>query len=97
MKRDILEAVKSIEDDGKGLRKATCIYNVPVETLQRQVVCITSLDAKPGWDTVLTSEEERRLAQYIIDMYNMGFGLSRQDVMRAAYLIVENLVENILF
>ena len=94
MKRDILEAVKSIEDDGKGLRKATCIYNVPVETLQRQVVCITSLDAKPGWDTVLTSEEERRLAQYIIDM---GFGLSRQDVMRAAYLIVENLAENILF
>ena len=29
----MLEAVKSIEDDGKGLREAAHIYNVPVETL----------------------------------------------------------------
>ena len=37
----------------------------------------------------MTSEEERRLAQYIVDMCDMGFGLSRQDVMRVAYSIVE--------
>ena len=57
----MLEAVKSIEDDGKGLREAARIYNVPVETLRRRVVGITSVDAKPGRDTVLTSVEERRL------------------------------------
>ena len=78
----MLEAVKSIEDDGKGLREAARIYNVPDETLRRRVVGITSVDAKPGRDTILTSEEERRLAQYIIDMCDMGFGLSRQDVIR---------------
>ena len=85
----MLEAVKSIEDDGKGLREAARVYNVPVETLRRRIVGITSLDAKPGRDTVLTSEEERRLAQYIVDMCDMGFGLTRQDVMRVAYSIVE--------
>ena len=63
----MLEAVKSIEDDGKGLREAACIYNVPVETLRRQVIGVTLLDAKSGWDTILTGEEERRLAQYIVD------------------------------
>ena len=85
----MLEAVKSIEDDGKGLCKAAHVYNVLVETLRCRIVGITSLDAKPGWDTVLTSEEERRLAQYIVDMCDMGFGLTRQDVMRVAYSIVE--------
>ena len=88
-KESMLEAVKSIEDEGKGLREAARIYNVPVETLRRRVIGITSLDAKPGRDTVLTSEEETRLAQYIVDMCDMGFGLTRQDVMRVAYSIVE--------
>ena len=88
-KESMLEAVKSIEDEGKGLREASRIYNVPVETLRRRVIGITSLDAKPGRDTVLTSEEETRLAQYIVDMCDMGFGLTRRDVMRVAYSIVE--------
>ena len=88
-KESMLEAVKSIEDEGKGLREAARIYNVPVETLRRRVIGITSLDTKPGRDTGLTSEEETRLAQYIVDMCDMGFGLTRQDVMRVAYSIVE--------
>ena len=85
----MVEAVRSIEEDGKGLREAARNFNVPVETLRRRVAGITSLDAKPGRDTVLTTEEERRLATYIIDMCDMGFGLSRQDVMRVAYSVVE--------
>ena len=63
----MLEAVKSIKDDGKGLREAARIYNVPVETRRRQVIGVTLLDAKSGRDTILTGEEERRLAQYIVD------------------------------
>ena len=84
----MLLAVKSV-DDGKGLREAARMYNVPVETLRRRVAGITSLEAKPGRATVLTSEEEKKLAQYIVDMCDMGFGLSRHDVMRVAYSIVE--------
>ena len=60
-----------------------------VETLRCRVIGVTPLDAKPGRDTILTGEEERRLAQYIVDMCDMGFGLTRQDVMRVAYSIVE--------
>ena len=43
----MLLAVKSI-DDGKGLREAAHMYNVPVETLRCRVAGITSLEAKPG-------------------------------------------------
>ena len=84
----MLLAIKSV-DNGQGLREAARAYNVPVETLRRRIVGITSADARPGRDTVLTSEEESKLSQYIIDMCDMGFGISRQDVMRVAFSIVE--------
>ena len=48
----MVEAVRSIEEDGKGLREAARNFNVPIETLRRRVAGITSLDAKPGRDTV---------------------------------------------
>ena len=54
----MVEAVRSIEEGGKGLREAARYYNILVETLRRRVAGITSLHAKPGRDTVLTIEEE---------------------------------------
>ena len=48
----MVEAIRSIEEGGKGLREAARYYNAPVETLRRRVAGITSLHAKPGRDTV---------------------------------------------
>ena len=53
--------VKNVED-GLGLREAARQYNVPVETLRRRVTGAVSTDCRPGPTTVLTSEEETRLA-----------------------------------
>ena len=75
-------AVKMVE--GKGLRQAARHCNVPVETLRRRVSGDIRIDCRP----VLTSEEECRLVQYVLDMSDMGFGLSRDDVMRTAFSIV---------
>ena len=71
-----------------GLREAARQYNVPVETLRRRVTGAVSTDCRPGPTTVLTSEEETRLAQFLIEMSDMGFGLTREDVMRTAFSIV---------
>ena len=84
----MLTAVKEVED-GTGLREAAGQYNVPIETLRRRVAGSVTLDCKPGPATVLTSEEESKLEQYIVEMGDMGFGLTRDDVMRTAYTIVE--------
>lgn len=65
------------------------MYNVPVETLRRRVNGTVALECRPGPATVLTPEEEARLVQYLIDMADMGYGLSREMVMRMAYLIAE--------
>ena len=81
-------AVQSVHD-GKGLREASRLYNVPVETLRRRTTGKVELDCKPGPSTVLTKEEEDRLNTYLIQMAEMGFGLTSEDVMQMAYIIVD--------
>ena len=56
--------------------------------LRRRVTGTVSTDCKPGPSTVLTSEEETRLTQFLIEVSDMGFGLSREDVMKTAFSIV---------
>jgi len=37
----------------------------------------------------LTEDEEERLAVYIADMAEMGFGLTKEDILHLAFRIVE--------
>ena len=85
----MVNAVKSVQE-GKGLREASRLYNVPVETLRRRVTGAVDVVCRPGPPTVLTESEEERLAVYIADMAEMGFGLMKEDVLRLAFKIVDN-------
>lgn len=87
-KESMEAAVKAVEE-GMRLREAARLYNVPHETLRRRTTGAVAVDCKPGPSTVLTKEEECILAKYCIDMADMGYGLSRENVMRTAYRIVE--------
>ena len=58
-----------------------------VETLRRHSAGLVRLDCRPGPPTVLTSEEETRLAEYCVAMADMGFGLTREGVMAMAFAI----------
>lgn len=82
------EAVDSVAE-GKGLREAARMYNVPVETLRRRVNGTVGVDCKPGPATILTVEEEDEVCAYLIKMADMGFGLTREMVMHIAYTIAE--------
>lgn len=79
--------VKSVESS-MGVRQAAMHYNVPFETLRRTVQGIVSVECRSGPPTALTVEEEEKLACYCVDMTDMGFGLSREDVMIKAFNIV---------
>jgi hypothetical protein len=85
----MLAATSSVANDNMSLREASRTYNVPFETLRRRVNGSVKPGCKPGPSTVLGEEEEDRLANYLIQMSEMGFGLSRDTVMRLAYNIVE--------
>lgn len=82
-------ALRDVENGTKGLREAARAYHVPVETLRRRATGQVSLDCRSGPSTTLTKEEEKALAEYCIKMSDIGFGLGREDVMRAAFAIVE--------
>ena len=47
------------------------------------------LECRSGPPTVLTQLEEDELASYCVRMADMGFGLSRNDVMAVAFKIAE--------
>ena len=81
----------SLQDvkDGMGVREASRLYNLPYETLRRRVAEKVDLECRPGPPTVLTKQEETELASYCVKMSDMGFGLSRTDVMVVAFKIVE--------
>ena len=81
-------AVKSVKE-GMGLREASRLYNVPVETLRRRVTGAVDLGCRPGPFTILTVEEETKLAEYVVMMADMGFGLSREDLQVTAFRIVD--------
>ena len=74
---------------GHPLREGSRLYNVPVETLRRRVTGMVDLSCKPGPSTVLTPEEEEQLYKYAVEMADRGFGLTRDDLMRLAFVIVE--------
>ena len=88
------EACKSVKSESMTLREAARAYNVPVETLRRRVAGIVSLDYRSGPPTVLTSEEEARLAEYCVAMADMGFGLTREGIMAMAFAIAEKTGRN---
>ena len=75
--------------DGMSVREAAKLYNLPYETLRRRVIEKVDLECRPGPPTVLTDHEEAELASYCVKMADMGFGLSRSDVMIVAFKIAE--------
>ena len=57
--------------------------------LRRRVNGSVKPGSKPGPATVLTEAEEEHLASYLIQMADMGFGLSCETVMCLAFKIVD--------
>jgi len=84
----MVAAIQAVEE-GKGLREAARLYNLPVETLRRRITGTVSVDCRPGPSTILTSYEEDRLVRYCVEVSDMGFGLSREEVMQKAFLIAD--------
>ena len=82
-------AVKYVREGKGGLREAARLHRVPHETLRRRIMGVVEEGCKPGPCTVLTKDEEQRLARYVVDMADMGFGLSRDDIRSTAYKIAE--------
>jgi hypothetical protein len=87
-------AVNAVKVDGMPYREASRHYNVPLETLRQRVIGTVEMGAKSGPPTTFTTQEEDLLSNHLIDMADMGVGLSREDTMRMAYTMAEKMGKN---
>ena len=87
--KSMSEAIDAVKVREKGLRQAAREFGVPVTSLKRRVDKEIELDARPGPAPVLTKEEEDKLYRYCLDMVDMGYGLTTEEVRGVAYRIVE--------
>ena len=76
-------AVNSVNSALMGLREASRVYNMYVETLRRCVHGFVELNCKPGPCTVLvlTDEEKDRLAGYLVEMADIGYMASVEKLL----------------
>ena len=83
--KNAVEAVGDVGDDEEtilSVRGAAKRFNVPVETLRRRVTGSVEMNCRPGPRPVFSKREEEKLSNYCIQMADMGFGLSKEDIMR---------------
>ena len=83
------EALKAVKLNENGLRQAAREFGVPVTTLKKRIHGKLPVNAKPGSHTVLTKEEEK-LCIYCLNMCDMGYGLTVEEVRTVAYHIAQN-------
>ena len=84
-------AVEAIGDDEEtilSVRGAVKRFNVLVETLKRIVTGSVDMNCRPGPRPVFSKHEEK-LLNYCIQMADISFGLSKEDIMRSAFLLAE--------
>ena len=86
--KGMIEAIKAAKR-GMTLREFSSSYGIPVETLWRRVIGSVAVDCRPGPKTILTDTAEMMLCEYIVNMADIRYGLSREDIMRVAFQIVK--------
>ena len=90
-------ATKDVKSENMTIREASKLYNVPFENLRRHVNGSVIPGCRPGPARVLTEQEEECLASYLIQMAQMGFGVSSETVMCLAFKIVNTTRQKHLF
>lgn len=70
-------------------RGAEAKYDIPRSTLSDHALGKVVLGKKPGPSPVLSPEEERYLSQWTIDMYEIGYGQTRQQVTEMVKKILD--------
>ena len=93
----MMAALSEVEQGELTIRQAANKYNIPFETLRRRTKNDVDVDCRSGPPTVLTKDEEEQLAVYCVNMADMGFGLTRCDVMEKAFQIAERSSRKHLF
>ena len=73
------EALQAVRD-GMGVNKAAELHGVPKTTLKDRVSGCVAHGSKSGPVSYLTSQEEKQLADYLLEVAEAGYGKTRKPV-----------------
>ncbi|XP_055883536.1 uncharacterized protein LOC129925957 [Biomphalaria glabrata] len=81
----IKAALEDIQSKGMSLREAAKFHNLPVTTLHNKLKGKNPLLSKK---TLLTVDEENKLAKWLIELAKYGFGKSNNEVLETVRAII---------
>lgn len=87
--QQLKEAVNSIKNEGRTIYKASKETGIPWSTLKRYLEREEDSVRKMGRPYALPSDLELRLYNYIIEMQELGFGLTVFQIRKYAYDLAE--------
>ena len=79
----MVRAMKAVED-GSSIPLAAKSHNVPRMTLQDRMMGKVVHGTKPGESPYLNTEEEKELAEFIVENASVGYGKNRAQIMSMA-------------
>lgn len=80
-KEQLEEAVKAVKEGRINQKKAAKLFNIPVMTLSDHVNDRVKEGVKAGGQPVMSTEMEAAFAKKLMDLADLGFGLTRNVVM----------------
>ena len=88
---DLLAAIAEVKNNRQSIRATSVKYGIPYTTLNDKVFGRVPLKiSKPGPSAYLTEEQETRLADYLLTMAKIGYGVDRKDVPNVVKEILDN-------
>lgn len=84
-------ALRSITENGRSIRSASKEFNVPRATLQDRIqgrILVGPRKMGPG--TILTDEEESKLAKWCLNLAKCGFARKKDDLLNTVQKIINN-------
>lgn len=92
---DLVTAAKRVRNDKITIYKATKLYGVPYNTLKKFINDNEDLDhahvVKMGRPFALPSDIELRIFSFIIEMQELGFGMTVLQIRKLAYDLAETV------
>ena len=64
-------------------------YGIPKSTLHLYAIGKIELGSRPGPSSILTTAEEEKLVQYVVEMSRIGYGCTKQQVQNMVQAIIE--------
>lgn len=85
---DLQAAVDQVSSGKLSLRKASALYGIPKSTLGDYASGKREIGSTRGPPTILTAAEEKKLADWALEMSRIGYGRTKEQILLAVQQIV---------